>query len=110
MEPVAMVLTVLAVVHVAFAAALVRLWSVRRERATFRGERQSPVTAALDDLAVSPHWWQRAEAARRSGDIARLGDSELRNRLLDDPHPAVQSAATSSLVPLVDSVLVGRLL
>jgi HEAT repeat protein len=64
----------------------------------------------LDDLAVSRHWWRRAQAARVSGEIARLGDRELLDRLLDDPHPAVQSAATASLEPLVDAETVGRLL
>ena len=110
MNAVSVVLVVLAAVHVAFLLALTRLWSVRRERATFRGERQAPVTASLDDLAVSPHWWKRAEAARRSGAIARLGDAELRSRLLDDPHPAVQSVATSSLVPMTEPAVVGQLL
>jgi hypothetical protein len=110
MDAITVVLAVIAGAHVAFAAAFVRLWAVRRERAALRGERQAPITASLDDLAVSPHWWQRAEAARRSGDIARLGDAELRSRLLDDPHPAVQSVATASLLPLTDARAIARLL
>jgi HEAT repeat protein len=110
MDAIFFVVAVLVVVQVTFALAFVRLWAVRRERATLRGQRHAPVTASLDDLAASPHWWQRAEAARRSGIIARLGDAELRNRLLDDPHPAVQSVATSSLVPVVDPSVVGQLL
>jgi hypothetical protein len=110
MDGITVVLLVMAAVHLAFAAACVRLWAVRRERAALRGERRVPITASLDDLAASPHWWQRAEAARRSGGVARLGDAELRTRLLDDPHPAVQSVATSSLVPLVDATVLGRLL
>lgn len=110
MTGVTVVLAVLVSVHVAFVAGLVRLWLVRRDRTALRRQRQVARDAALDDLAASPHWWRRAEAARRSGDIARLGGSELLHRLLDDSHPAVQSAATSSLAPLVDAAGVGYLL
>ena len=110
MDAISMVLVVVALVHLAFGVMFVRLWAIRRERASLRGDRHAPMTASLDDLAASPHWWQRAEAARRSGSVARLGDAELRDRLLDDPHPAVQSAVTSSLVPLVDPAVVGQLL
>jgi HEAT repeat protein len=103
-------LAVLIAVHAAFAAGAVRLWLVRRERSALRDGRRTRPVASVDDLAGSSDWWRRAEAARRSGDIARLGDAELRNRLLDDPHPAVQSVATTSLAPLVDAAAVGRLL
>jgi hypothetical protein len=110
MTAVTLVLAVMAGAHVAFGAACIRLWAVRRERAAFRGERRVPMTASLDDLAASPHWWKRAAAARRSGGVARLGDAELRTRLLDDPHPAVQSVATSSLAPPVEASVIGHLL
>ena len=96
-------------VQAVFVLGVVTLLRVRRDReAIRRGDRRT--TQSLDDLAASPHWWHRAEAARRSGDIARLGDRELLDRLLDDPHPAVQSAATASLAPFVDPETVGHLL
>src|SRR4051812_29456355 len=99
----------LVVMQLVFLAAIARLVVVRRERAALARAAEHHARP-LDDLARSPHWWRRVEAARRSGDVARLGDRELRDRLLDDPHPAVQSAATASLAPLVDPAIVARLL
>jgi HEAT repeat protein len=104
------VAVVIAVAQTAMLLGLATLLLLRRERAAFGRGRSEHAHRSLDDLAGSRSWWRRAEAARRSGDVARLGDRELLNRLLDDPHPAVQSAATASLAPLVDAVLVGRLL
>jgi HEAT repeat protein len=83
---------------------------VRRDRAALRRGGRSPLARSLDDLAASPRWWRRAHAARLAGDVARMGDRELLYRLLDDPHPAVQSAATAGLAPLADPATVGRLL
>jgi HEAT repeat protein len=100
----------LVVVQIVFLLAFARLRLLRRERAAFRLRGAAHGGQPLDDLAGSRYWWRRVEAARRSGDIARLGDRELLNRLLDDPHPAVQSAATASLAPLVDAGTVGQLL
>ena len=120
--------SMLGVVVVAIAAAQAGLLlsfailvAMRRDRATLHASSRDAVDGAaqgrrarpsrpLDDLAASPHWWRRAEAARLSGDIARLGDRELIDRLLDDRHPAVQSAATTSLSPIVDGKTVGDLL
>ena len=100
----------LAALQVAFVLAYAVLLLVRRDRGALRRGHPAHARRSLDDLARSPHWWRRAEAARRSGGVARLGDPELLQRLLDDPHPAVQSAATTSLAPLVDPGMVGRLL
>jgi HEAT repeat protein len=104
------VAVVIAVAQTAMLLGFATLLLLRRERAAFGRGGSEHARRSLDDLAGSRSWWRRAEAARRSGDVARLGDRELLNRLLDDPHPAVQSAATASLAPLVDAVLVARLL
>jgi HEAT repeat protein len=102
--------SLLVVVQLVFLLGVGMLLVLRRERAAFGRGGAEQGRRPLDDLAASRHWWRRAEAARRSGDVARLGDRELLNRLLDDPHPAVQSAATASLAPIVDAGLVARLL
>jgi HEAT repeat protein len=107
---VALVVLLLVAAQAVFATGYVLLLVVRRERAGLLRARGDPSARPLDDLARSPYWWRRAEAARLSGDVARLGDRELLDDLLDDPHPAVQSAATSSLAPLVDAATVGHLL
>jgi HEAT repeat protein len=106
----AMVVLVLAVVQTAFLIGFLTLLLVRRDRAAIRRDAGRPERRSLDDLAASAYWWRRAHAARLSGDIARLGDRELLDRLLDDPHPAVQSAATAGIAPLADPGTVGRLL
>jgi HEAT repeat protein len=105
-----LVLSVIAAAQVIFLVGFVTMLRVRRDRAATPGEGASPHSRSLDDLAASPHWWRRARAARLAGDVARLGDRELLDRLLDDPHPAVQSAATAGVAPLADPALVGRLL
>jgi HEAT repeat protein len=106
------VLVVVGVVQAAFVLALVALLVVRRDRSAFRAAARAGArhAAPLDDLAGSPRWWRRAEAARLAGDVARLGDRELLHTLLDDPHPAVQSAATAGLAPALDRDTAGRLL
>ncbi|NUR33322.1 MAG: HEAT repeat domain-containing protein [Gemmatimonadaceae bacterium] len=106
----ALVVLLTAGAQVALLLGFATLLLLRRERSAIGARGGEPGRRPLDDLAASRHWWRRAEAARRSGDVARLGDRELLNRLLDDPHPAVQSAATASLAPLVDARLVGMLL
>ena len=108
-SPIAILIAYLATLQVVFLVGYGVLVYVRRDRAARRNptSRESP---PLDDLAASAHWWHRAQAARLSGDVARLGDRELLRQLLDDPHPAVQSAATASLAPLVDREVLGHLL
>ena len=110
MMSVAAVLLVLTAWQVAFICGYVALRIADRDRLASRrgGARRTPGT--VDDLARSPLWWRRAEAARRAGDIARLGDRELLYTLLDDVHAAVQSDATSSLETLLDAPAVGHLL
>ena len=105
-----LLVVLLAVVQVLFLLGYAVLLVVRHDRAALRRGGLALRSHTVDDLAASPHWWRRAEAARRSGEIARLGDRGLLRQLLDDPHPAVQSAATSSLSPLVDASTVGSLL
>lgn len=105
-----LVTILIAAAQVALLLGFTTLLLLRRERAAVGRREGNLARRPLDDLAASRYWWRRAEAARRSGEVARLGDRELLNRLLDDPHPAVQSAATASLAPLVDASLVARLL
>jgi HEAT repeat protein len=110
MSVLTLVVLVIAAAQVAFLAGVATLWLVRRDRSAQSRSAGVRADGPLDDLAAAPQWWRRAEAARRSGTVARLGDRELLHRLLDDPHPGVQSAATSGLVPLVDRATVGFLL
>jgi HEAT repeat protein len=116
-----MTVVVVAVAQAAFLVAFVVLLRVRRERGRLRAVEHAAVDEAartqparplrgLDDLAGSPHWWRRAEAARRAGIVGRLGDLGMLRTLIDDPHPAVQSAATMSLAPMLDREAVGHLL
>lgn len=96
----------------AFLAALAALAAARRDRASLwsDGTGSAGMRGPVEDLARSGRWWRRAAAARQSGRIARLGDRELLARMLDDPHPAVQSAASASLAPLRDLATVENLL
>jgi HEAT repeat protein len=93
-----------------FILGYVVLLMVRRDRAAARQRAATHGSHPLENLASSRYWWRRAEAARLSGGVARLGDRELVRHLLEDSHPAVQSAATASLAPLVDDGLVAQLL
>ena len=110
--PLVLVVAVMAAVQAIFLLTVAALLLVRRERAALRDAAAIPArpSPSLDELAGSARWWRRAEAARLSGDMARLGDRELLHELLEDPHPAVQSAATASLARAVDRETVGRLL
>ena len=59
-----------------------------------------------DPALVAP----RGGGARGRATSRAWATPELLRTLLDDPHPAVQSAATSGLAPLVDPTTVGQLL
>lgn len=96
--------------QVAFIGGYAAMRLVERDRTAARRSGSKRATASADDLARSSRWWRRADAARRAGDIARLGDRELLYMLLDDAHAAVQSDATSSLERLLDEAAVGHLL
>ena len=74
--------------------------TVREERWVRRLLRQSS----------SRWWWRRLDAARLLAVVASLRDRALLLRLLEDPHPAVQAAATSCLTRLGDSVLIDHVL
>lgn len=104
------VVLLLVVVQLVFLVSVTGLVRARREREALRHAPALRGARPLDDLAASRAWWHRVEAARAAGDVARLGDPGLLRTLLDDPHPAVQSAATSGLAPLVDPATVGTLL
>ena len=104
------VVLLLVVVQLVFLVSVAGLVRARREREALRHAPALRGARPLDDLAASRAWWHRVEAARAAGDVARLGDPGLLRTLLDDPHPAVQSAATSGLAPLVDPTTVGQLL
>lgn len=110
MTALAGVVLLLVVVQVVFLVVVARLVRARRERDALRHAPALRSARPLDDMAVSRAWWHRVESARAAGDVARLGDSGLLRSLLEDPHPAVQSAATSGLAPLVDATIVGQLL
>jgi HEAT repeat protein len=58
----------------------------------------------------SHFWWRRLEAARFLSLVAGLGDRTLLRRLLSDPHPAVQAAATRCLARISDPGLVAHVL
>ena len=96
--------------QVAFICGYVALRMADRDRTTSRRGSTNRAAVPVDDLARSSLWWRRADAARRAGDIARLGDRELLYTLLEDTHAAVQSDATSSLESLIDARAVGHLL
>lgn len=110
MTALAGVVLLLVAVQVVFLVSFAELVRGRRERETLGRAPALRGARPLDDLAASRAWWHRVEAARAAGDVARLGDPGLLRTLLDDPHPAVQSAATSGLAPLVDPTTVGQLL
>ena len=89
--------------QVAFICGYVALRIADRDRTTSRRGSTNRAAVPVDDLARSSLRWRRADAARRAGDIARLGDRELLYTLLEDTHAAVQSDATSSLESLIDA-------
>ena len=105
----AMLVTMLAW-QVAFICGYAALRLADRDRTTSQRGRATRAAVPVDDLARSSLWWRRADAARRAGDIARLGDRELLYTLLEDAHAAVQSDATSSLESMLDAHAVGHLL
>ena len=107
---VAAVLLAMLAWQVALICGYVALRMADRDRTTSRRGSADRAAVPVDDLARSSLWWRRADAARRAGDIARLGDRELLYTLLEDAHAAVQSDATSSLESLIDARAVGHLL
>ena len=107
---VAAVLLAILAWQVALICGYVALRMADRDRTTSRRGSADRAAVPVDDLARSSLWWRRADAARRAGDIARLGDRELLYTLLEDAHAAVQSDATSSLESLIDARAVGHLL
>lgn len=58
--------------------------------------------------AQSRLWWRRLQAARLLSVVGMAGDHEMVRRLLDDAHPAVQTAATNCLERCADEALVER--
>ncbi len=121
------VVVTIVIAQVALLALVIALWySVRsrervtaqlaaaglatREAAEGRVQRDNPaVTRALAG-ARSPFWWRRLGAARTLSSIAEKRDRDTILGLLTDPHPAVQTAATSSLGRYADAELLVRVI
>lgn len=87
-----------------------------RERAVGFGRptgtvrRDDPVIADALSGARSPLWWRRLAAARALTHVADESDRATLLRLLGDPHPAVQSAASESLRRYADTELIRRVI
>jgi HEAT repeat protein len=64
----------------------------------------------LLDRSRSNFWWRRREAGRALAIVGTERDRVLLQMLLDDPHPAVQGAAASSLPFLADRGTIGYVL
>ncbi len=58
---------------------------------------------------VSRTWWKRMDAARLLGVVIGPGDAPLLRRLLQDPHPAVMSAAAGAIAGNADHELIQTL-
>lgn len=58
----------------------------------------------------SRRWWRRLAAARAYGVVGLPDDAVEIARLLDDPHPAVQTAASTAVARVASPDLVARLL
>ncbi len=68
--------------------------------------RDAQWTAAIARQAASRLWWRRLAAARLLAFTASPSDRARVRRLLDDPHPAVRTAATRCLPRVDDPELV----
>ncbi|MGH7694820.1 MAG: HEAT repeat domain-containing protein [Gemmatimonadaceae bacterium] len=72
--------------------------------------RDAQWTATIGRQAASRFWWRRLAAARVLAFTASPSDSARVRRLLDDPHPAVRTAATRCLPRVDDPELVALVL
>ena len=72
--------------------------------------RQEPWIREMLRHARSRLWWRRLQAARLLTVIGTRDDRALVLALLDDRHPAVQTAATNCLLRCADEALVAHLL
>jgi len=75
------------------------LETLRRGRDTSRaltGEERERAGRALETLAHSPAFWDRAYAAALLARDRDLGPAELAHRLADDPDPLVRAARTGT--------------
>jgi HEAT repeat protein len=68
--------------------------------------REAHWTAAIAGQAESRYWWRRLAAARLLAFTASADHRDVVTRLLDDPHPAVRTAATRCLARLQDPALI----
>lgn len=104
--------------QIAFAALAITLEYASRSRdragAVVRplsgADRAAPAVAAALSGARSPLWWRRFAAARALATVADATDRDALLRLLGDPHPAVQSAASESLRRYADPELIRRVI
>lgn len=72
--------------------------------------RDAQWTATIARQAASRFWWRRLAAARLLAFTAAPSDRVRVRRLLDDPHPAVRTAATRCLPRVNDPELVALVL
>jgi HEAT repeat protein len=79
----------------------------RQEQLALLLRREGWVRALLEH-AQSRLWWRRLQAARLLSVVGVRADHALVRRLLDDGHPAVQTAATNCLERCADEALVER--
>jgi HEAT repeat protein len=97
-----LLLLVLLVAQGVFLLGIVVLFLVRRDRAAYHAESAAVVASHVSVLTRSRRWWRRAAAARRLAADATPGARASLRVLLEDPHPAVQAAATTSLARRLD--------
>lgn len=69
-----------------------------------------PAVAGALRGARSPLWWRRFAAAQALAQVADASDRDVLLRLLGDPHPAVQSAASEALRRYADPELIRRVI
>lgn len=100
---------VIAVAQVAFLLLLLMLRYVGQSRSATRGEDPGaggePTHRGIRRSATSWFWWRRMAAARRLAAVAESSDQGVLQRLLADPHPGVQGAATAALLRYADDAL-----
>lgn len=80
---------------------------LRELAAALRGEAW---VARLAQRVESRLWWRRLQAARLLTMVGTPDDRALVRALLEDPHPAVQTAATNCLARCADEALVEEVL
>jgi HEAT repeat protein len=99
--------------QIIFVTLVLTMWGIRRSRYQSRiGERldETADRATVHRWGASRFWWWRMLAARHLAQMATADDRALIARLLLDPHPGVQSAATAILARYADESLVASII